>query len=93
MAGTACFRLTAAYCGAAFWLKAFKGMAREHYSDSVGVIAAWAADEDRLGHAKRVNRFLAQQAKAGHLNAPFAAGGTRFVTRLQRFLRRHGYLH
>jgi len=78
---------------AAFWLKAFKGTARDHYSDSVGVIAAWAADEDLLGHVKLANRYLAQQAKAGHLNAPFAAGGTKFVAHLQKFLRRRGYLH
>jgi hypothetical protein len=77
---------------AAFWRNAFRGMARDHYSDSVGVVAAWAADEDRLGHVKLVNRFLAQQAKAGHLNAPFNAGGAKFVARLQKFLRRHGYL-
>ncbi len=77
---------------AAVWLKAFKRMASDHYSDSVGVIAAWAADEDLLGHVKLVNRFLHQQAKAGHLNAPFAAGGNRFIAKLQKFLRRSGYL-
>jgi hypothetical protein len=78
---------------AAFWLKAFKRMASDHYSDSVGVIAAWAADEDLLGHVKLVGRFLHQQATAGHLNAPFGAGGTRFIADLQKFLRRRGYLH
>lgn len=77
---------------AAVWLKAFKSMASEHYADSVGVIAAWAADQDRLGHARLVKRYLAQQAKAGHLNAPFGAGGTKFVAELQKFLRRRGYL-
>jgi hypothetical protein len=77
---------------AALWLRAFKAQARQHYPDSVGVIAAWAADEDRLGHTKLVNRYLHQQAAAGHLNAPFAAGGTRFVARLQKFLRRRGYV-
>jgi hypothetical protein len=77
---------------AAFWLKAFKSMAREHYPDSVGVIAAWAADEDLLGHVKLVNRSLRQQAAAGHLNAPGAAGGTKFIASLQKFLRRRGYL-
>ena len=51
--------------GRQVWLKAFKGMARDHYSDSVGVIAAWAADEDLLGHVKLVNRYLHQQAKPG----------------------------
>jgi hypothetical protein len=55
-------------------------------------MAAWAADEDLLGHVKLVNRYLAQQAKAGHLNSPLYPGGKRFVTKLQKFLRRHGYL-
>jgi hypothetical protein len=77
---------------AAFWLKAFKRQARQHYPDSLGVIAAWAADEDLLGHVKRVDRYLRQQAKAGHLNAPFAGGGSKFIARLQKFLHRRGYL-
>jgi hypothetical protein len=77
---------------AALWLRAYKAQARQHYPDSVGVIAAWAADEDRLGHSKLVKRYLHQQAAAGHLNAPFAAGGTRFVAKLQKFLRRRGYV-
>ena len=77
---------------AAVWLKAFQGMARDRYPDSVGVIAAWAADEDMLGHSGLVGRELAQQARAGHLNAPFRAGGTKFIAALQKFLRRRGYL-
>jgi hypothetical protein len=77
---------------AARWLRAFKAQAKQHYPDSVGVIAAWAADEDLLGHTKLVNRFLHRQAAAGHLNAAFASGGTRFVAKLQKFLRRRGYV-
>jgi hypothetical protein len=80
---------------AALWLSTFKSMAAMHYQDSVGVIAAWAADEDRLGHHKLVSRYLAEQLKAGHLNsalAPQEPGGARFVAKLQRFLRRHGYV-
>jgi hypothetical protein len=77
---------------AGFWLKVFKGLAKDHYRDSVGVIAAWAADEDLLGHKKLVSRSLHQQAAAGHLNAPFGAGGTKFIAKLQKFLRRRGYL-
>ena len=77
---------------AAFWLRAFKRMAGDHYSDSVGVIAAWAADQYLLGHVKLANRYLHQQAVAGHLNAPFAGGGTRFVVKLEKFLRRRGYV-
>jgi hypothetical protein len=78
------------------WLKAFKGMARGHYADSVGVIAAWAADEYRLGRSVAANRYLHQQAKAGHLKsalAPNEPQGQKFVAALQRFLRRHGYGH
>jgi len=30
--------------------KGFDAAAATHYQDSVGVIAAWAADEDMLGH-------------------------------------------
>lgn len=43
-------------------------MSKQHYRDSVGVIAAWAADEDMLGHSRLVSRYLAQQQRAGHLN-------------------------
>lgn len=79
---------------AAKWLSAFKSMSSQHYQDSVGVIAAWAADEDLLGHTARVNSYLAKQAKAGHLNSALnpAEGGTKFVAKVKRFLRSHGYL-
>jgi hypothetical protein len=77
---------------AAVWLKLFKGMARQHYQDSVGVIAAWAADEDLLGRSKQVSTYLAQQLKAGHLNSVVSVGGKKFVARLQKFLRKRGYL-
>jgi hypothetical protein len=77
---------------AAQWLRLFKGMARRHYADSVGVIAAWAADEDLLGNSKLVRSYLDEQQKAGHLNSIGGAGGKTFVARLQTFLRTHGYL-
>jgi hypothetical protein len=80
---------------AARWMKAFNGMAKQHYPDSVGLVAAWAADEELLGHDKLVRRFLAQQAKLGHLNSalsPQEPSGARFVTKLLRFLRTHGYV-
>ena len=79
---------------AAFWLKTFKGMARQHYEDSVGIIAAWTADEYRLGKSAAANRYLAQQATAGHLKSALGRGepqGQKFVAALKRFLRRHGY--
>jgi hypothetical protein len=81
---------------AASWLKVFKHMARQHYADSVGVIAAWAADEYRLGKSAAANRYLSQQAKAGHLKSALGRSepqGQRFVAALKRFLRRHGYTH
>ena len=79
---------------AARWLKAFHSMARQHYSDSVGVVAAWAADEELLGHVRLVNRFLAKQVRAGHLNSalsPEEPGGAKFVAKLRKFLRTRGY--
>jgi hypothetical protein len=81
---------------AAGWLKVFKGMARQHYADSVGVIAAWAADEYRLGKSAAANRYLSQQATAGHLKSALGRSepqGRKFVAALKRFLRRHGYSH
>jgi hypothetical protein len=77
---------------AAGWMRVFRSMAKDHYSDSVGVVAAWAADEELLGHRTLVSHFLARQARAGHLNSGLGAGGKKFVAGLQRFLRRHGYL-
>jgi hypothetical protein len=74
------------------WLKAFK----HDLSNGVGLIAAWAADEDELGHVKQVNAYLQQQLKAGHLNsslAPVEPGGAKFIRALQKFLRKRGYLH
>jgi hypothetical protein len=81
---------------AALWLKAFKSMAKSKYQDSVGVIAAWAADEDELGNSRQVSTYLRQQARLGHLNSALGnvgePGGTRFIANLNKFLRRHGYL-
>ncbi|MGH3003164.1 MAG: hypothetical protein ACRDM1_10985 [Gaiellaceae bacterium] len=80
---------------AAIWLRAFKHMARGHYADSVGVIAAWVADEYRLGRQAQADRYLRAQARAGHLNSVLEGAkgsGMRFVAGLDRFLRRLGYL-
>jgi hypothetical protein len=80
---------------AARWMKAFNGISKQHYSDSVGVVAAWAADEELLRRVQSVNRFLSRQLALGHLNsalAPEEPGGAKFVAKLRRFLRTHGYL-
>ena len=78
---------------AALWLHAFRSQA-PGYSDTTGVIAAWAADEDELGHSALVARFLDAQARAGHLRSPLypKRDGRRFIAVLDRFLRQHGYL-
>ncbi|HTU96912.1 MAG TPA: hypothetical protein VMF14_13795 [Solirubrobacteraceae bacterium] len=79
---------------AATWLKAFKQLDHGHDIDSTGVIAAWAADEYRLGKVAAANRYLVAQAKAGHLKTPVASvepQGMKFVAKLKTFLRRHGY--
>ena len=75
------------------WLKAFYAQRSSRYQDSVGVIAAWTADEFLLGRSLSAIRFLHQQAGAGHLNSLLnpAARGSTFVTLLQGFLRREGY--
>jgi hypothetical protein len=85
---------------AALWLRVYRGTARQHYQDSVGAIAAWAADADELGHSRHVAVYLAQQARLGHLNSALnslspkaAPDGAKFVAKLKRFLRRHGYQH
>lgn len=78
------------------WMKAYRGQARNHYSDSVGLIAAWAADEDLLGHSALVRRTLRREARAGHLNSALYGArdsGTRFIADLMKFLRRSGYRH
>jgi hypothetical protein len=77
------------------WMSAFHAQASTHYQDSVGVVAAWAADEDMLGHSSTVARFLTVQARAGHLNSalsPITPSGQKFVNALQKFLRRQGYV-
>ena len=75
---------------AARWLRAYHRTSKQ---DSVGLIAAWAADEFLLGHRRLVSRYLEQEAKAGHLNSalPGEPSGKRFIARLATFLRRHGY--
>lgn len=78
------------------WMRAFAAQSSQHYRDSVGVAAAWAADEDLLGHGKLVQHFLAIQSAAGHLNdglGNLEPSGHAFVVALDRFLRMRGYAH
>lgn len=76
---------------AAMWLHEFNTVGLK-YKDTLGLIAAWAADEDLLGNSQQVSSFLAQQAAAGHLVSPGQAGGQSFINTLNTFLRHTGYL-
>lgn len=76
------------------WRRAFDASASSHYQDSVGLAAAWAADEDMLGHPGLVKNFLLHETAAGHLNSalnPIQSSGHKFVLALHTFLRRYGY--
>jgi hypothetical protein len=76
---------------AARWLRLFQ----HHLSNGVGLIAAWAADEELLGHDKRVQSVLATEARRHDLRdgGGGLATGKRFITKLNRFLHRLGYRH
>ena len=73
------------------WLTAY---VRARGRDDVGVAAAWAADECRLGRSAPAFAYLRAQARAGRLQSGFgrAYSGTRFIARLRTQLRRDGYL-
>jgi len=75
----------------AAWLKAYRSEAPK-YSDSVGLIAAWAADQDELGKSAYVAKFLKQQNAQHHLNSAIAASGEKFIKALDKFLRQQRYL-
>jgi hypothetical protein len=76
-------------------LRAFDSSAGSRYQDTVGIVAAWAADQDMLGHYSAVQSFLTKEVKEGHLNSalsPIEPSGQKFVIALQTFLRKHGYV-
>ena len=76
------------------WRSAFDSAATSHYQDTVGLAAAWAADEDMLGHVSSVQKFLRLEQRAGHLNSalsPIEPSGQKFIVALQKFLGQHGY--
>jgi hypothetical protein len=62
----------------------------------VGLIAAWAADEDLLGHAARVDTTLRRLAAQDMLRTPLGLphdSATVFVTQLEKLLHKLGYTH
>jgi hypothetical protein len=74
---------------AAQWWRLFT----HHYDAGEGLIAAWAADQDLLGHFSQVKRTLARQLGLGHLRGGLSGipSGKRFVAALQKFLHNQGY--
>ena len=69
-------------------------VANRHGGFGLGFIAAWAADEDRLGHSSHVARTLAAQLRGGALRSAGGLSwksGSAFVAQLQRFLAKTGY--
>jgi hypothetical protein len=76
---------------AAHWLRAYKSRASTGWADSVGYIAAWAADENELGAMHSADAYLSQEAKAGHLNGT-KLSGRRFAVALDQFLYAAGYV-
>jgi hypothetical protein len=74
------------------WLRLFN----HDHANGRGLIAAWAADEERLGNGHRVSSTLASARKHGWLAAPPGLGGPsphQFVAQLQKLLRTLGYTH
>ena len=76
---------------AARWWRAFKA----NRYNNVGMIAAWAADEDLLGHYSQVRSTLDAQAARGAFTSSLGlphSSQTAFVSELQRDLRKLGYV-
>jgi len=73
---------------AARWLRLFT----HHVDNGVGLIAAWAADQELLGHDALVQSTLKGELAHGRLRAgPAGVGGARFIRELNRALRQLGY--
>ena len=80
----------AGFTDAAKWKRLFD----HHLSNGVGLIAAWAADEDLLGRSALVDATLKRLAAQHKLRTPLGLphhSETLFVTQLQKLLRRLGY--
>jgi hypothetical protein len=72
------------------WKQAYERRKRGRYS--LGVLAAWVADEYRLGEKKKANRFLAKELAAGRLRGtPGTARRGAYVKLLKKRLARWGY--
>ncbi len=76
---------------ARLWLRIYRGSARQGLG--LGALAAWAADEERLGHRRTVDRELAADLRRHQLGSLSGwPSGRRYINALRRFLRHTGYL-
>jgi hypothetical protein len=75
---------------AKFWWRGYRATRFGHDGFQQGQVAAWAADEYRLGKRSSVIRLLRKENRRGAL-ASSARKGARFIARLDKFLRRLGY--
>jgi hypothetical protein len=62
------------------------------YHETLGFVAAWAADEYSLGHRRMVERTLTRLIARGDLEASPPQDPRSFVRALKRFLRSTGYI-
>jgi hypothetical protein len=72
----------------------FKGfLAGRRRGEGLGAIAAWAADEDELGHSALVASVLAREQRHHELRSRerYGPSGAAFVKALGRFLKKTGY--
>jgi hypothetical protein len=72
----------------------FKGfLANRRQGYGLGLIAAWAADQELLGNDALVRATLAREARHGRLRSRghYGPSGHAFVVKLMRFLARTGY--
>jgi hypothetical protein len=72
----------------------FKGFQEgRRRGEGLGALAAWAADEDLLGHGVLVTQTLNREARLHNLRsaANQSPAGRTFVAKLERFLKRTGY--
>ena len=68
------------------WWRLYRRALRRH-GEQLGVLAAWTADQYRLGRRAAALRVLRRERRRGHVPS-----GRRYVERLDRRLRKLGYL-
>lgn len=71
-----------------FW-RGYIKFRRQPDDSARGLIAAWAADQYRLGKRAYARKVLRREVRRGFLSKPNA--GRRFIAALDRFLKRYGY--